>query len=306
MAKFIVFEGLDNLGKTTQLELLKTYLKEELYVFTRCPGGTRLGEQIRNILIETVDFLKNSELLLFAISHVEATHRNILPALQSGKHVFCDRYYHSTLAYQSGLQGHSESDILLLHEKFCNNLQPDVVFYFTGEPLENEIKDNPANYDNVTIENRCKIHNMYEKYLGISGKFCGDVIPINVNNRSKEEIHAEILMHLRELDVLFDYLIEKVEASENGFPANPKTLEEFVNHLWSTSPAKGNIYITTKSRSKSWKFAELGGEEKFVNFPLLLQENLERVSMKFSGKFNYSVTLSNKSDDELEKILCYI
>ena len=205
MAKFIVFEGLDNLGKTTQIDLLKKVLPADAFVFTACPGGSESAKQIRAALAsETLreTMAKETEVLLYAASHADVSHRIIAPALSVGKHVICDRYYHSALAYQGGLKGHSEENLLLLHERFSNNLQPDIVFYFTGPSYNSTSLDNPGGYDGLSSEKRKIVSDMYDKYLSFGGAFQGDVIPIHVDDRTEQEIHAEILIHLRAVEDL--------------------------------------------------------------------------------------------------------
>ena len=140
MPKFIVFEGLENLGKTTKINLLKKVLPSDSFVFTSCPGGSESAKQIRAVLADKMareTMTKETEVLLYAASHADVSHGVITPALSAGKHVICDRYYHSALAYQGGLKGHSEENLLLLHEKFSGNLQPNIVLYLFGEQLKN-------------------------------------------------------------------------------------------------------------------------------------------------------------------------
>ena len=101
---FITFEGIDGCGKSTQLELLKEdFRKEGLdFIEVREPGGTAVGEKIRNILLDRQNdsMTRMAELLLFEAARAQITEEVIIPALESGKHVICDRFYDSTSAYQ--------------------------------------------------------------------------------------------------------------------------------------------------------------------------------------------------------------
>jgi dTMP kinase len=188
MSKFIVFEGLDNLGKTTQINLLKEALPKEKYLFTSCPNAL-----IRNILTETPSLDQKTEVLLFAASHANVTHHIIQPTLEHGVNVICDRYYHSGLAYQCGLKGNPEEDLLYLHERFSANLQPDIIFYFYGEPYPDKSVDNPGGYDGMSKECRKKVEDMYDKHLAL---FQGTVIFIPTDGKSEQEVHTEIMKHL--------------------------------------------------------------------------------------------------------------
>lgn len=102
--KFIVFEGIDGAGKTTQLSLLKNYLQQQGYdvLSTREPGGTPVGEEIRNILLNPAhgDLHQRTEVLLYASARSQLVFNKIIPALEQGKIVICDRFVDSTLAYQ--------------------------------------------------------------------------------------------------------------------------------------------------------------------------------------------------------------
>lgn len=100
---FVTFEGIDCSGKTTQIALLKkTFLKSKNVVFTSNPGETRLGKELRKILLHRADLKLSeiNEMFLFFTSIHDNYEKVILPALSKDKNVFCDRYYDSTIAYQ--------------------------------------------------------------------------------------------------------------------------------------------------------------------------------------------------------------
>lgn len=99
--KFIAFEGVDAAGKTTNIKVLAEHLRERGYdvLMTREPGGTPLAEQLRDIILhESMDGV--TELLLFLAGRRHHVQTVILPAVQAGKIVLCDRFYDSTYAYQ--------------------------------------------------------------------------------------------------------------------------------------------------------------------------------------------------------------
>ena len=110
MSKFIVVEGSEGVGKSTQIKTIKSFLEEHKieYIVTREPGGTSFGESIRSIILDQnndTDDLTDS--LLFYASRYENYNKIILPALKNGKTVICDRFHYSTLVYQ-GIVGDDE------------------------------------------------------------------------------------------------------------------------------------------------------------------------------------------------------
>jgi len=102
--KFITIEGCEGVGKSTQIALLKSYCAKNgiKAVFTREPGGTPIAEKIRNIILDPSckEMDAFTELLLYAASRRQHTYELIMPALERGDYVFCDRYSDSTVAYQ--------------------------------------------------------------------------------------------------------------------------------------------------------------------------------------------------------------
>lgn len=134
---FITFEGGEGVGKTTQINLLKSYLLNINYkvVCSREPGGTIEGEQVRKLLVsgssKTWDPM--SEALMFNASRRQHINKIIFPSLDKGYIVLCDRFIDSTIVYQ-GYAGSIEQSILKdLHKKFCYNLYPDLTFFLDLE-----------------------------------------------------------------------------------------------------------------------------------------------------------------------------
>lgn len=134
---FITFEGIEGCGKSTQIELLKTYLeKKGLKVLpVREPGGTHLGERVRAILLnsEGDGMAPLTELFLYEACRAELVEKVIAPALKSGLFVICDRFSDSTVAYQGFGRGLS-TDIVLLNKLASNGLTPDVTFLLDLDP----------------------------------------------------------------------------------------------------------------------------------------------------------------------------
>src|SRR5207247_5099817 len=103
---FITFEGTEGSGKTTQAELLGEWLAKDDPVVVREPGGTELGEQIRDVLLyKGLEIDPEAEMYLFMASRRQLIGEVIAPALAGGQIVIADRYHDSTLAYQGGARG---------------------------------------------------------------------------------------------------------------------------------------------------------------------------------------------------------
>jgi dTMP kinase len=135
---FITFEGGEGSGKSTQARLLVEALQRKgvSVLATREPGGTPLAEKLRSLVVEAGDeaWLPESELLLFLAARFEHVQRVILPALQSGVTVVCDRFMDSTRAYQGMAKGLGTALIDPLHRLLFGNLTPDLTFLLDIDP----------------------------------------------------------------------------------------------------------------------------------------------------------------------------
>jgi dTMP kinase len=129
---FITFEGLDNSGKSTQVQMLAEHLtrKGHRVLVLREPGGTEIGERIRTMLLDknNISMTEASELFLFSASRSQLVKEIIKPALEGGMVVLCDRYYDSTTAYQGWGRGISLEVIAAINRYASDNLVPDITF----------------------------------------------------------------------------------------------------------------------------------------------------------------------------------
>ncbi len=128
--RFITFEGLDGCGKTTQLEKLAGELRGwgiEV-VTTREPGGTEIGERIRAVLLDsrTAGLDAHAEMALMFASRAQQIAQVILPALEAGQWLLCDRFTDSTEAYQGGGRKLGSEAVLSCHRALCGGLWPDL------------------------------------------------------------------------------------------------------------------------------------------------------------------------------------
>jgi dTMP kinase len=136
---FVTFEGLDGSGKTTQLELVAQLLRNEgrEVVTTREPGGTAIGEMIRDVVLhQPEEIVPWAEAALFAAARAQLVANVIRPALDRGAAVLCDRYIDSSLAYQGIARGLGVDPVLQLNLHATQGLLPDRTFFLAVDPQE--------------------------------------------------------------------------------------------------------------------------------------------------------------------------
>jgi dTMP kinase len=129
--KFITFEGIDGAGKSSHVEWLASFLRDkgQIVHVTREPGGTELGEKLRELLLHTPMHLETETLLMFAARR-EHLATLIEPALAGGEWVVCDRFSDATYAYQGGGRGLDRAKLQQLEHWVHGHLQPDLTLLF--------------------------------------------------------------------------------------------------------------------------------------------------------------------------------
>ena len=132
--RFITLEGVEGAGKSTLMDFIGECLKQagHTVVMTREPGGTRTGEQIRNILLDSsnIGLSDETELLLMFAARMQHLQEIILPALNEGKLVVCDRFTDASYAYQGAGRGIDEKQIAQLENWVQQDLRPDLTVLF--------------------------------------------------------------------------------------------------------------------------------------------------------------------------------
>ena len=133
---FVTFEGLDGSGKSTQVERLRAALAAEGHevVTAREPGGTALGEQIRELVLHGDEMTPWAEALLYAAARAELVAEVIEPALARGAHVLLDRYLDSSVAYQGVARGLGLDEVLELNLLAVGRLLPNRTFVLAVDP----------------------------------------------------------------------------------------------------------------------------------------------------------------------------
>jgi dTMP kinase len=135
--KFITFEGLDGTGKSTQMRKLAAVLRAAGHkvVETREPGGTATGEKIRRVLLDssTEGLAPMAEMALMFASRAQHIEEVILPALERGQIVLCDRFTDSTEAYQGSGRRLGSAVVIELHRLLCGGLQPDLTILLESD-----------------------------------------------------------------------------------------------------------------------------------------------------------------------------
>jgi dTMP kinase len=211
--KFITFEGLDGCGKSTQTERLAEVLRRERIevVVTREPGGTPIGERIRAILLDsgTSGLAPMAELALMFSARVQHLHQVILPALEAGKWVVCDRFTDSSEAYQGGGRKLGSDAVLALHRVLCGNIQPDLTVLMDSEVSASVSRARRRNLAKVAIaadgeadenrfeqENRNFFTRVHEAYLAIAKRERQRVFMVDAR-RPGDIVHREIVETVR-------------------------------------------------------------------------------------------------------------
>jgi dTMP kinase len=198
---FIVFEGVDGSGKTTQAKLLYEHLKDQGCEVKSVeePGGTDVGELIRQITLSSQSRLEPlTELFLYEASRHELTYRVIRPALERGEIVLCQRYSYSSLAYQGYGRGLALEWVGKLNEWATGGLKPDIAF-FLDVPAEEGLRrlGKARQPDRIECEGLEFLRRVEEGYRTIA-KESPEVVVLD-GTRGPKQVFGEILRTLAEM-----------------------------------------------------------------------------------------------------------
>jgi len=165
--KFITFEGSEGCGKSTQSKMLYDYLKEQgkLVVYLREPGGVKISEKIRDILLDAKNDLMSPvcEMLLYMAARAQVVSEIIEPALKKGNIIICDRFLDSTIAYQGFGLGMEVKEIKYIGAIATHKINPDLTI-FLDLPIEKGLKHREFSKDRIeqrSLEYHGRVRNGY-------------------------------------------------------------------------------------------------------------------------------------------------
>jgi dTMP kinase len=202
---FITFEGIEGCGKTTQINHLSAYFKKKSlpFLLTREPGGTAIGDRIRQILLSSENNRMEpvTEFFLYAAARAQHISQVVLPALTEGKTVLCDRFADATAAYQGYGRGLNLAWIEEIHERFLNGLKPNLTFLLdlaeeeglrrAWKRMENQtVKEDRFEKEALAFHRRVR-----EGYLVLARKEPNRIILLD-GMKDEQSLHREILTYL--------------------------------------------------------------------------------------------------------------
>ncbi len=210
---FITIEGLDGCGKSTQLEKLAGVLRADKQdvLTTREPGGTPLGDRTRGVLLDsaTIGLSPWAEMALMFASRAQHLHEIILPALEKGRIVLCDRFTDSTEAYQGGGRRLGSDAVLTLHRVLCGDIQPNLTILMDSDPGASVARARRRNRARVATdggeadenrferESRAFFERVHSAYLAIARRDAHRFFVVDAR-RPLEIVHREIVAAVRE------------------------------------------------------------------------------------------------------------
>ncbi|GMV52896.1 MAG: dTMP kinase [Chlorobi bacterium] len=200
---FISFEGIDGSGKSTQLILLREWLQERGYkvVSVREPGATALSEDIRAILLSNARQITNTaELLLFSAARAQLVERVIVPELEAGSFVLCDRFADSTTAYQGYGRQLSLTDVDVCNRVATRGVKPEITYFIDVPYAEAQTRmqfhADAGEPDRMERSGAAFFERVRTGYLELARQEPKRFVLIN-GMLERTQIHHEIIQHLK-------------------------------------------------------------------------------------------------------------
>ena len=206
LGKFITFEGCEGCGKSTQVRLFNEYLNKENipHIFTREPGGEKISEEIRRILLDAnnAEMTDECEALLYAAARVQHLNDRVGPALAKGELVFCDRYVDSSLAYQAYARGLGTEFVENINAYALKNYLPDVTVFIDLTPEDAFKRKHGADENDRLEQAGMDFHRrVYAGYKALAERYPERFVCVD-GKQSPQEIFDEILQVLKEKNCL--------------------------------------------------------------------------------------------------------
>ena len=198
---FISIEGPDGSGKSTQIENIKRFFDDKNLdiVFTREPGGTAIGERIRDIILDNncseMDYM--TEALLYAAARAQHVSQVIKPALEEGKIVICDRFVDSSIAYQGYGRRLGEA-VAVINSYAVAGCIPDVTFLLKLDPAVGKNRIRAEQQDRLESEKEAFHDEVFRGYLQLEKDNPGRIFGIDASG-SIEDIKLDIYKKLEEV-----------------------------------------------------------------------------------------------------------
>jgi len=209
--KFISFEGPDGAGKTSVLKAIGQELSVKYgddLVLTREPGGNKISESIRNIILDSAntEMDARTEALLYAAARRQHLKETVIPALESGKIVISDRYVDSSIAYQGAGRSIGEDEVWQMNQFATDGLEPDLTIYLDIEPQEGiqRIKQHRQNEINrLDVEQLAFHQRVRSAYLKLLEQYPGRIKLIDASQPFDEVVAAVQATIVRKYPDLF-------------------------------------------------------------------------------------------------------
>jgi len=198
--RFITFEGIDGAGKSTQIAAAVAWVRSQGFdvVQSREPGGTPLGEKLRELLLHESMHLETEAMLMFAARR-EHLAQVIAPSLARGEWVVCDRFSDASYAYQAGGRGLPRDKFTALESWVHPDFQPDLTFLFDLPPAlaAQRLQSGRENTDRFEREQRDFFERVRDAYLERAASSAGRIVVIDAD-RTPDVISAHVLAVLAE------------------------------------------------------------------------------------------------------------
>jgi len=196
--KFITFEGPEGSGKTSVITAVKKFFEDEGYeiITTREPGGIRIAEEIRNIILDknNTEMDAHAEALLFAASRSQHFSEKILPALKENRIILCDRFIDSSLAYQGHARGLGIDNVYNINKFAIGNILPDITIFIDVPPSIGlkRVFSNTRKVDRLDLETIEFHEKVYEGYMIIAEMFSDRFKIVNGQNPVEQVVEDTI------------------------------------------------------------------------------------------------------------------